>query len=167
MEEADKSFLTSVSSSNVLPVPSGQWPDGTGESPVPPISWERMNSSRDSENSLNDEMICTRFLVRLVFRHSHEVIKAERASSQVLWQLNPVRGETGVRQDCRAQTLAADLLNATVAQRDIALPNVDLCRPAHQLIRGQVENAILWGKAICDIAVTGEQRRGKILVGLG
>ena len=30
-------FRTSVSSSNVVLVPSGHWPDGTGGSPVPPI----------------------------------------------------------------------------------------------------------------------------------
>ena len=31
-------FHASVATANVLPVPSGQWPDGTGGSPMPPIS---------------------------------------------------------------------------------------------------------------------------------
>jgi L-iditol 2-dehydrogenase len=37
MERATKLFCTSVFDINVLPVLSGQWPDSTGGSPVPPI----------------------------------------------------------------------------------------------------------------------------------
>src|SRR5882672_9655033 len=35
--KAREPFRTSISDTDVLPVPSGQWPDGTGESPVPPV----------------------------------------------------------------------------------------------------------------------------------
>ena len=35
--QAHELFYTSVFSENLLPIPSGQWPGGTGGSPVPPI----------------------------------------------------------------------------------------------------------------------------------
>ncbi|MEO5804650.1 MAG: hypothetical protein ABIR24_14085 [Verrucomicrobiota bacterium] len=36
-EKTHDLFRASISRANVLPIPSGQWPDGTGESPVLPI----------------------------------------------------------------------------------------------------------------------------------
>jgi hypothetical protein len=37
IESVTKFFYTSVFDINVLPVPSGQWPDSTGGSPVLPV----------------------------------------------------------------------------------------------------------------------------------
>src|SRR4051812_16767982 len=54
------------------------------------VASERMKSNNDSPKSLNDKIVLTRFLVRLVFRYSHEIFKGERFPSQVLWQLNPI-----------------------------------------------------------------------------
>ena len=70
MEQAREQFGASVFSSHILPVPSGHWPDGTGESPVPPIltSEFRFNSApcRQSGFSLLEIMVAVSLLAVMI-----------------------------------------------------------------------------------------------------
>jgi hypothetical protein len=60
MATAHELFRALVSNANLLPVPSGQWPDGTGGSPVLPLSTSEfglmqfIRSRADSPNAPGD-----------------------------------------------------------------------------------------------------------------